>query len=42
MENKTDNSLVKNELNKLKNFDSDYFIGKSHLEEDVTQNYIAF
>ena len=42
MENKTENSLVKNELNKLKTFDSDYFIGKSHFEEDVTQNYLAF
>ena len=42
MENKTENSLVKNELNKLKTFDSDHFIGKSHFEEDVTQNYLAF
>ena len=38
-ENKTENLLVKNELNKLKTFDSSYFIGKSHLEEDGTQNY---
>ena len=41
-ENKTENLLVKNELNKLKTFDSSYFIGKSHLEEDGTQNYWAF
>ena len=38
-ENKTENLLVKNELNKLKTFDSSYFIGKSHFEEDGTQNY---
>ena len=41
-ENKTENLLVKNELNKLKNFDSSYFIGKSHFEEDGTQNYLVF
>ena len=40
--NKTDNLIVKNELNKLKTFDSDYFIGKSHFEEDGTQNYVVF
>ena len=34
--------LVKNELNKLKTFDSSYFIGKSHFEEDGTQNYLVF
>ena len=27
MENKTENLLVKNELSKLKTFDSSYFIG---------------
>ena len=37
-ESKTENVLVKNELNKLKTFDSSYFIGKSHFEEDDTQN----
>ena len=42
MENKTENSLVKNELNKLKTFDSDYFIGKSRFEEDDKQNYLVF
>ena len=32
--NKTDHLLVQNELNKLKTFDSGYFIAKSHFEED--------
>ena len=35
-ENKTENVLVKNELNELKTFDSSYFIDKSHFEEDGT------
>ena len=26
----------------LKTFDSSYFIGKSHFEEDGTQNYLVF
>ena len=34
--------LVENELKKLKPFDSSYFIGKSHFEEDGTQNYLVF
>ena len=34
--------LVENELNKLKTFDSSYFIGKSHFEEDGVQNYLVF
>ena len=34
--------LVENELNKLKNFDSSFFIGKSQFEEDGTQNYLVF
>ena len=34
--------IAKDELNKLRTFDSGYFIGKSHLEEDVTQNYLVF
>ena len=38
--NKT--KLVENELKKLKTFDSSYFIGKSHFEEDGTQNYLVF
>ena len=41
-QNKTKHLLVKNELNKLKTFDSSYFIGKSHFEEDGTQNYLVF
>ena len=40
--NKTKFLLVENELNKLKTFDSSYFIGKSHFEEDGTQNYLVF
>ena len=42
MANKTKNLLVENELKKLKTFDSSYFIGKSHFEEDGTQNYLVF
>ena len=30
------------ELNKLKTFDWSYFIGKSHFEEDDTQDYLVF
>ena len=41
-ENKSKHLLVENELNKLKTFDSSYFIGKSHFEEDGTQNYLVF
>ena len=41
-QNKSKHLLVKNELNKLKTFDSGYFIGKSHFEEDGTQNYLVF
>ena len=33
---------VENGLKKLKTFDSSYFIGKSHFEEDGTQNYLVF
>ena len=40
--NKSKNLLVENELNKLKTFDSSYFIGKSHFEEDGTQSYLVF
>ena len=40
--NKTNHLLVENELNKLKTFDLSYFIGKSHFEEDGTQNYLVF
>ena len=34
--------LVESKLKNLKTFDSSYFIGKSHFEEDGTQNYLAF
>ena len=34
--------LVKNQLNKVKTFDSSYFIAKSHFEEDGTQNCLVF
>ena len=34
--------LVENELKKLKTFDSSYFIGKIHFEQDGTQNYLVF
>ena len=40
--NKTKHLLVENELNKLKAFDSSYFIDKSHFEEDGTPNYLVF
>ena len=40
--NKTKHLLVKNKLNKVKTFDSSYFIGKSYFEEDGTQNYLVF
>ena len=34
--------LVENELKKLQKFDSSYFKGKGHFEEDGTQNYLVF
>ena len=34
--------LVENELKKLQKFDTAYFRGKSHFEEDGTQNYLVF
>ena len=37
--NKTKHLLVENELKKLRTCDSSYFKGKSHFEEDDTQNY---
>ena len=40
--NKTKKLLVENELNNLKTFDSSQFIGKSHFEENGTQNYLVF
>ena len=41
-QNKTKHLLAENELKKLKTFDSSYFIGKSHFEEDDMQNCLAF
>ena len=40
--NKTKHLLVKNELKKLKTFDLIYFCGKSHFEDDGTQNWFVF
>ena len=41
-QNKSKHLLVENELNNLKTFDSSYFIGNSHFEEDGVQNYSVF
>ena len=41
-QNESKHLLVENELNKLKTFDSGYFIGKNHFEEDGTQNHLVF
>ena len=40
--NKSKHLLVENGLEKLKIFHLSYFIGKSHFEEDGTQNYLVF
>ena len=40
--NKTKNDSIENEIKKLKTFDSIYFRGKSHFEEDGTENYLVF
>ena len=40
--NKSKHLLIENELSKFKTFDSSYFTGKSHFEEDGTQNYLVF
>ena len=40
--NKAKHLLVENELKKEQKFDSVYFRGKSHFEEDGTQNYLVF
>ena len=40
--NKRKHLLVKNEFKKLPTFDSSYFIGKKHFEEDGTQNQLVF
>ena len=39
--NKTKHLLVENELKKLRTFDSSYFIGKSHFEEDGPRHKIT-
>ena len=41
-QNKSKHLLVENGLNKLKTFDSSYFIGESHFDEDGTQSYLVF
>ena len=40
--NKTDHLIVKNELNKLKTFDSSYYSSKRYFEEDGKPNYLIF
>ena len=40
--NKADHLIVRNEINKIKDFDFGYFIGKSNFEEDGVQNYLVF
>ena len=40
--NKSKNLFAENKLKKLKTFDSSYFIGKSHFDENGTQNYLVF
>ena len=40
--NKTKQLLVENELKKLEKFDAANIRGKSHFEEDGTQNYLVF
>ena len=42
IEDKAKPLLVQNELKKLKTFDSSYFRGKIHFEEDGVQNYLIF
>ena len=41
-QNKEKHLLVESDLKKLKTFDSSYFIGKRHFEEDGTQDYLVF
>ena len=40
--NKSKHLIVENRLKKPKTFDSVYYRGKSHFEEDGTQNYLVF
>ena len=42
MSNKTKHLVIENEFKKLKTFDLSYFRGKSHFEEDGTQNWFVF
>ena len=39
---KQKNESIENETKKVKTLDLSYFIGKSHFEEDGTQNYLVF
>ena len=39
---KINRNILENELNKLKTFDSGYFVGKSHFGADGTQSYLVF
>ena len=40
--NKSRHLQIENKLKKLEKFDSSYFKGKNHFEEDGTQNYLVF
>ena len=40
--NKSKHLLIENKFKELKTFDSIYYRGKSHFEEDDTQNYLVF
>ena len=40
--NKTKNLLIEIELKKLQTFDSIYFRGKSHFQDDGTHNWLVF
>ena len=40
--NRSKHLLVENKLKKLITFDSIYYRGKNHFEEDGTQNYLVF
>ena len=40
--NKTKHLFVENEQKKLQKFESSYFRGKNHFEENGTQNYLVF
>ena len=41
-QNKSKHLLVENELNKLKTFNSSYFIGKNYFKNEDAQNYLVF